>query len=266
MYPPEPFAVSEGAVIIAHRGGSLEAPENTVAGVTHGVAVGASWQEIDVCLTADGKVVVIHDDVANRTTTGTGRIDRLSFDELRSFDAGRPRPSANSLQVLKAIGVTPPDFQDRFAGELVPTLSEVLAVSNSRLMIELKDVHDGARLVAGVAADIEAAEAADRVVVGTFNNELLVAFHRHAPDVQLIGIAEHLHELMSHLELPVSVVAVTEELLPDAVRLAPKSVAIWVWTVRDLSSARRIATMGAHGLITDIPGAVVKEFDGSGED
>src|SRR5678815_3228387 len=113
---------SGGPFIIAHRGGSLEAPENTLASFRHAVDVGAKFVELDVQMSSDGGLVIIHDETLDRTTTGSGPVGALTFDELRELDAG----------VKKG---------DKWKGEKIPTLREVLDLcvgAGVGVVIELK--------------------------------------------------------------------------------------------------------------------------------
>lgn len=74
--------------IIAHRGASGYAPENTMFAIQKAVALGASWIEVDVAFTADNEVVVFHDDVLDRTSSGKGRLREATYQHLLSLDAG----------------------------------------------------------------------------------------------------------------------------------------------------------------------------------
>lgn len=93
--------------IIAHRGASATAPENTLAAFRAAAASGATWVEFDVSLTKDGRPVVFHDDLLDRTTDGTGLLAETPFELLTHLDAGSW-------------------FAPDFAGEMVPTLEEVI--------------------------------------------------------------------------------------------------------------------------------------------
>ena len=93
--------------IIAHRGSSGTAPENTLAAFRAAAAAGATWVEFDASLTSDARPVVFHDDALDRTTDGTGLLAETPFETLKHLDAGSW-------------------FGTAFAGELVPTLEEVL--------------------------------------------------------------------------------------------------------------------------------------------
>ena len=105
----------------AHRGGMARAPENTIAALRRAVAAGVDVVEVDVQLTADGHVVVLHDHELSRTTNGVGRTDEVALEGIRRLDAGSW-------------------FSPRFRGERVPTLDEVLEWAKGKvyLQIELK--------------------------------------------------------------------------------------------------------------------------------
>lgn len=106
---------------IAHRGASLEAPENTLAAFQRAMELGADFIELDVHQTLDGHVVVIHDETVDRTTDGSGWVGKMTLGELRGLDAGGW-------------------MDNRFAGERVPTLWEVLQLTRGQvgLAIEIK--------------------------------------------------------------------------------------------------------------------------------
>jgi glycerophosphoryl diester phosphodiesterase len=119
--------------IIAHRGDSARRPENTPAAFALALAVGAELVELDVRLSRDGHVVVIHDATVDRTTDGTGEVAALTLAEIRRLSAG----------VV---------FDERFRDERVPTLEEALALlkGRARVMIEIKTdagAQDGSALV-----------------------------------------------------------------------------------------------------------------------
>jgi glycerophosphoryl diester phosphodiesterase len=106
-------------IVIAHRGDKTHAPENTLAAFRHAAENGADAIEFDVKLTADGRVIVLHDQTVNRTTNGTGRISRLPYAAVRDLDAGGW-------------------FSETFRGERVPTLDEVFETVGNRLYINVE--------------------------------------------------------------------------------------------------------------------------------
>ena len=110
-------------LVIAHRGDSAHRPENTLAAFAGALELGVSAVEIDVQLTRDGRVVVMHDPTLDRTTSGRGDVRQLSLAEIRALSAGYPSR-----------------FGTAYQGERVPTLAEVLALlrDRARTLIEIK--------------------------------------------------------------------------------------------------------------------------------
>lgn len=122
--PSPPIDLGPGRpepLIGAHRGGARDAPENTLAAFAEGIERGADLIELDVHLSRDGELVVIHDHTVDRTTDGSGAVHDLTLAELQRLDAGGW-------------------FAPRFAGERIPSLAEVVAAVDRRagLAIELK--------------------------------------------------------------------------------------------------------------------------------
>lgn len=119
-----------GAVdVIAHRGASAYAPENTLAAFELAVEQGAHWFELDCTLSKDGEVIVIHNGDVDRTTDGKGSVADLTLAELEQLDAGSW-------------------FDPKFAGEKLPTLAEALDLAKGRIgvYVEIKDSDDDGRL------------------------------------------------------------------------------------------------------------------------
>lgn len=106
-------------IVIAHRGDKTHAPENTLAAFKKAAENGADAIEFDVKLTADGRVIVLHDPTVNRTTNGTGRISQLPFAAVRNLDAGGW-------------------FSESFRGERIPTLDDVFETVGNQLYINVE--------------------------------------------------------------------------------------------------------------------------------
>ncbi len=111
--------------VIAHRGASGDAPENTMAAISQAIDEGARMIEIDIQATRDDEIVVFHDHVLGRTTNGSGHIRQTSYDDLKQLDAGGW-------------------FDARFAGERIPRLDEVLDLIQGKayLNLEIKPLKD----------------------------------------------------------------------------------------------------------------------------
>jgi glycerophosphoryl diester phosphodiesterase len=106
-------------LIIAHRGDSLHAPENTMTAFRQAVDRGADGLELDACLTRDGVVIVLHDSTVDRTTDGNGLANRMTLNEIRRLDAGEY-------------------FGPQFHGVGIPTLEEVFAELGQRTLINVE--------------------------------------------------------------------------------------------------------------------------------
>jgi glycerophosphoryl diester phosphodiesterase len=105
--------------VTAHRGFSGQAPENTLASFRAAIDAGSDMIELDVHLTRDHEVVVIHDDTLERTTTGKGNVADKTLSELMALDAGSW-------------------FDPRFSGERIPTLAEVLTLARGRILVNIE--------------------------------------------------------------------------------------------------------------------------------
>ena len=123
-------------VLINHRGASAQAPENTLAAVHKAAALGAQWLEFDVCLTRDNVAIVIHDNTVDRTTNGHGSVAKLTYNEIKTLDAGSW-------------------FADEFVGEQVTMLAQWLqtcAQYQLGLNLEMKSVGRRAAQLAQIVA------------------------------------------------------------------------------------------------------------------
>jgi len=152
-----------------HRGASHDAPANTLAAFKLAADYGADGVELDVILTADKQPVVIHDYHVDATTDGTGKVADLTLAQIKELDAGGY-------------------FDPRFAGERVPTLSEVFEAVGDRLLfnIELKGITlwpDGMEAI--VADLIRRHNMTSRVIVSSFNPLRLRRLRKIAPEIPI---------------------------------------------------------------------------------
>lgn len=156
--------------IIGHRGVPGEAPENTLCGIELAICQGADLIELDLHLTADKQLVVIHDDRVDRTTNGTGRVGELSLGELRGLDAGSR-------------------MDPKFAGERIPTLSEALELSADRAGIVV-DLKQGSERYEGIeqllARAIEMAQRLEDVIVISRDSGAINDINRINPDIMTL--------------------------------------------------------------------------------
>lgn len=166
--PGEPHL--RGHYVAAHRGARTWAPENTLAAFSAALSKGAKALELDVHLTSDGRVVVIHDALVDRTTDGSGLVGNFSSDDIKRLDAGSW-------------------FSPQFAGETVPFLGEVLELTEGEavLHVELKG-RPGYLLAAEVVKVVRAAEAVDRVILMSFDLDSALAARRAGPEFTVLPI------------------------------------------------------------------------------
>lgn len=154
------FDKCRGLVVVAHRGGGVNVPENSLAAVEAGISSRADVVEIDVRMSSDGELVVCHDATVDRTTNGVGRVADMTFEELRRLR-------------LKATDGTLTD-------ECIPTLGDVLALVNGRcrLLIEVKRGISPESVAKALINEIAAYGASGWVSVQSFDDAVLSEIHR----------------------------------------------------------------------------------------
>lgn len=153
--------------IIGHRGGAAAYPENTLAAFKNAVKLGVDGVEFDVQLTQDGEVVVIHDELIDRTMTGNGLVKDYTLQELRQMSAGS-------------------FFNSKFEQEKIPTLVEVLEVVKDLevINIELKNYLQYPELEEKVLKLIKQFEIEDQVIISSFNHYSLQKLKKLQPEIK----------------------------------------------------------------------------------
>ncbi len=222
--------------IIAHRGSSRRAPENTLAAIKAAIEDGADWAEIDVQETSDGVVVVLHDRDLYRATGVKRNIWEITYAELKELDAGA-------------------GFGPGFAGERIPTLDEAVETARGRigLLVELKFNGHDQRLAERVVEIIQAHGAGGRHAVMSLDAAGVERVRSLAPDlpVGLVLSASLGHVLAGDLDfVAASARLATRRLLRAAAR---GGIGVHVWTVNDHDLALRCLSDGVSGIITDDP-------------
>jgi len=151
---------------IAHRGASDRYPENTLLAFESALKAGADAVECDVHLTADGEVVVIHDETVDRTTNGHGEVAALTLEELRQLDAGSWKDG-------------------RFAGQRIPTLREVIELVRGRVHLFVEVKGRSPELPARLVEVLRAGGVQDQVWLFAADNACLRELHRLAPEMRV---------------------------------------------------------------------------------
>ena len=177
--PYRPLAVEAGHIhVCAHRGHSAGAPENTLPALLAAAERGATVCEIDVVLSRDNEIVLLHDEILDRTTDGQGRVADYTLAELRRLDAGSW-------------------FDPSFTGVLIPTLPEALATARDcsmGLLIEIKERQRPDALIDRLA-DLFAIEGwLDDVLVISFDHPVLIQAQQRIAGLrtELITHARHI--------------------------------------------------------------------------
>jgi glycerophosphoryl diester phosphodiesterase len=222
---------------IAHRGASGTFPENTLSAFRAAVDAGADMCELDVQLSRDGAVVVIHDETVERTTDGRGEVAELTLAELKRLDAGAK---------FKGGAVR---------GEQIPTLDEVFSVTSGKcgLNIELK----AGGLEHQVAQIMQARNALGDSIVSSFDWEYLKKIQLLNPnvriglltdekpvDLMMNAVAMRAHAINPRYDI------VTADLCTAAHQRGLK---VYTWTVDKESTMRELMECGVDGIMTNYP-------------
>jgi len=229
-------------LIVAHRGASGWAPENTLASFKKAMEIGADYSELDVHLTKDGEVILLHDDTLDRTTNGKNGVWEYTLEEVKKLDAGSW-------------------FSPEFAGEPIPTLKEVIEAvkGKMKLNIEIK--------VSGHDPDI-AEKVVDIVRSENFGNDCMITSFDSASVLKVKQIAPELTTgFIFSTDYPQSVFngnwevlscnkkVVDEEFLKKARKAGKK---VQVWTVNDEETMKELIDLGVDGIITNYPDKLKK--------
>ncbi|MFF7814502.1 glycerophosphodiester phosphodiesterase [Streptomyces sp. NPDC007945] len=240
--PAPPVAPARTLTVIAHRGASSAAPENTLVAGEVARRGGAEWIENDVRPSRDGVPYVVHDATVDRTTDGSGAVRELTSTQLDSLDAGAW-------------------FAPSFAGARVPRLAAQLAdlrERGGRLLLEVKGAHSRAE-VARIVRDVREQRMAERVVVQSFEPVTLRYVREAAPELPRALLRDRLDAdpVAVARELGLAAYHVSDRGLaarPGAVaELRAAGVAVNVWTVDAPARWRALADLGVDGVITDRP-------------
>lgn len=238
------FRAASTPLIVAHRGSSAHAPENTLAAFRLAAEQGAHAVELDAKLSADGQVVVIHDKTVDRTTRGTGAIHDLTLAKMKTLDAGS-------------------FFGEQFAGERIPTLEEVFAEVGQRVLINVELTNYAApldNLVACVADLVSNFHLEERILFSSFHPLNLYRAAQLLPEVPraiLAGPDRSGWWARSLMMRPVSPEAVNPYFSDASAfyiqRQHENCRKVYVWTVDDPAEMLRLVHDGADGIITDDP-------------
>jgi glycerophosphoryl diester phosphodiesterase len=242
MNPSLDLARFTRPLLIGHRGYPALCPENTLASFEGAMQAGCDMIELDVTLTRDRKVVVVHDDTLDRTTNGKGPVSGHALEEIKALDAGSW-------------------FDARFAEERVPELSEVIKLTAGRCMlnIEIKEsafeaIYPVDAIEHQVVKLVKTSGAMDRVIISSFDKRILerIAAMDAPPAVAYISdhgadksVLEMLLKMRSFSWHPRFTVLTRDQV--DMLHAV--GIKIFPWTINTRTEAEKVLALGVDGLI-----------------
>ena len=275
-------------LVIAHAGGDQDYPHSTLYAYTQSAAAGADILELDVMLTADGALIVQHDDTVDRTTEATGPVNALTLDEIQALDnahwfvAGfwgdQTRPAEDYMfrgvrtgAVEPPAGFGPDDFRVATFREVAERFPHHVLDVEIKLQRGPDGKADPATGVAGaevLAADIADLGREDSVIVACSNDDVLEAFSLVAPSVAttpgeaaLLGwfaAGEALDDRISVIQVPFTYQGIPVVTLDTVARVHDEGREVWVWlSGTDVVETREfyaeLLALGVDGVIAGRP-------------
>jgi glycerophosphoryl diester phosphodiesterase len=233
-------------LVIAHRGDSKNAPENTLSSFKNALEMEADGIEMDVQLTKDEQLVVIHDERVDRTTDGIGFVKDFTLKELKRLDAG-----------IK--------FDKKFSGERVPTLYEVFELIGNRNFLLNIEIKSGIMLYSGIEEKLVKAikdnKFEDRVIISSFNYNSLKDIKIIAPELKTglicqCGIVEAWHMAINMQAF--SLHPFYLNIRPNIVEACRRNnIKLFPWTVDRKEDMEIMINYGVDGIISNNPGVLI---------
>lgn len=261
--PVHPYYASDSSdvLVIAHQGGDEVWPGNTMFAFQNAVDIGVDVLEMDLHITKDNVLVLMHDETIDRTTNGTGEIESMTIDELKQFDAGYDWSSDD--------GVT---FPFRGQGISIPTLAEVFtAFPQMKMTIEIKK--SNASMIQPFCDMIREYDMQDKIVVASFYDDKMKEFRKTCPEVAtssaknettvfvllskvfLTGFYSPQFYSLQVPEESSGITVLTESFITAA---HERNLAVEPWTINDEETMRKLIAWGVDGIMTDRPDIMVE--------
>ncbi len=248
-------------MFFAHRGGGKEAPENTIAAFENSAENGIDVLELDIRVTKDGELVVIHDSNLDRTTNGTGVVAETTLADIKRLDAGYNFKDENLA-----------GFPFREKGVKIPTLEEVFERFPERAMnVELKDQNPA--LASVLCSSIRKYDRAGSVIVASTDSTVLEKFRSNCSGVATsasfrealwflflykIGLSDRFEARMQALQIPENLLGMNV-VSKDFIRAAhERGLKLHIWTANKKSDINRLVDIGVDGVMTDYPSLKVQ--------
>ncbi len=234
--------------VIAHRGFSSAAPENTLSAFQKAIEIGADYFELDIHKTKDKGIVVIHDNSVNRTTSNnkSGKIAELTLDELSNVKVGYSEK-----------------FADKFEDEKIPTLEEALRLAKGRIKvcIEIK-VENVENDVVRIVKELEMGE---EVIIFSFYYDVLRKIRDLDSDIPILYLEGKANQKTVSEALAISASAIGvgmgTKITEEFVKYVHKNgLEIWQWTVNNESDMQNLIDLKIDGIITNYPNILVKKM------
>lgn len=236
-------------LVIAHRGFSGAAPENTLAAFKKAMEVDSDMIELDVRFSKDGQVVVIHDDTLDRTTNGRGKVADYTLKELQQFDAGSW-------------------FAPQFAGEQIPTLIEVLKLAKGKIPvnIEIKDDSPSRYKITDLAdralQEVKKAGMTGQVIFSSFYPSSLERITEGDPRIW-VALLYHrdwnsLREVTGGRAFPVLNLRLSFLTKEKIGRIHQEGMKVNTYTVNSEEEMERFIRWGVDGIITNRPDKLIQ--------
>ena len=224
-------------LVVAHRGASSLAPENTLASVLKAMELGADHCEIDVQLTKDGEVVLLHDSLLKRTAGNAGSLSEYNLDELREFEVGSW-------------------FGQEFSGEPIPTLTEVIRAIKGKMLlnIEIKVPREETDIVRKVVDIIHSEGIRKKCIVTSFGRSIVEKIKELDPRITtgFIFSQKYPPDVFEGNwdALSCNYKVVNADFVAKVREFKKK---IFVWTVDDEEDMKRLIELEVDGIITNRP-------------
>lgn len=232
---PSPAVV---VISIAHRGGSLYAPENTLAAFTNSLAV-TDLMETDAQITSDGKFVIMHDLTVDRTTDGTGTIASQTLVQLKQLDAGSW-------------------FAPRYTGQRIPTMEEMITTTlpSAIPFIEVK-----AGAAASYVAEFQRLNVVTNIILQSFDWNFLAAAHALDPNLRLCALGSGTLTAANLISITNAGARMVSwaggNITANEVGLAHgMGLTLFVWTINSGAEITNFINLGVDGIVSDDPWAV----------
>ncbi|MFP4978536.1 glycerophosphodiester phosphodiesterase [Paenibacillus sp. CN-4] len=249
---------------VGHRGASAYAPENTLASFRLAQRMGANYLEMDLQLTRDGEIVLMHDETVNRTTNGRGRVNRMTLEQLKKLDAGA---WFNKKHPMYA--------REEYAGEKVPTLREVFEEFGDEVhyMLETKEPAASPGLEARLVELAKEYRLEDRVAVQSFSKDSLRTIHTLSDKIPLFLLIWHNNqanisdrELAEFARYGTGIASNFQRLNREYVeKVKSAGLLVYAYTVNYQVNMAKAVGWGVDGVHTDYPDRLTEVIEAANE-